>query len=41
MKMMFIVYSRAADYDVISAIKESGIRGYTKMEKACGEGVET
>jgi len=41
MKMVFIVYSQAADYEVINAIKKAGIRGYTKMEKACGEGVET
>lgn len=41
MKMVFVVYSQAADYDVISAIKKTGIKGYTKMEKACGEGVET
>jgi nitrogen regulatory protein PII len=41
MKMVFIVYSQAADYEVISAIKKAGIKGYTKMEKACGEGVET
>ena len=41
MKMVFVVYSQAADYDVISAFKKTGIRGYTKMEKACGEGVET
>jgi hypothetical protein len=41
MKMVFIVYSQAADYDVLNAIKKAGIRGYTKMEKACGEGIET
>jgi hypothetical protein len=41
MKMMIIVYSQAADYDVIGAIKKAGIKGYTKMENACGEGVET
>jgi len=41
MKMAFIVYSQAADYDVISALKEAGIKGYTKMENACGEGVDT
>jgi nitrogen regulatory protein PII len=41
MKMVFVVYSRAADYDVMDAIRRSGIKGYTKVEKACGEGVET
>lgn len=41
MKMVFIVYSQAADYDVLAAIKQTGVRGYTKMEKACGEGVDT
>lgn len=41
MKMVFLVYSQAADYEVISVIKRAGIRGYTKMEKACGEGMET
>jgi hypothetical protein len=41
MKMVFIVYSQAADYDVIAAIKKAGVKGYTKMENACGEGVET
>jgi nitrogen regulatory protein PII len=41
MKMVFIVYSQAADYDVITAIKKAGVRGYTKMENASGEGVET
>jgi len=41
MKMVFVVYSYAADYDVVNAFKEAGIRGYTKLEKASGEGVET
>lgn len=41
MKMVFVVYSKAADYDVTSALKNAGISGYTKMERACGEGVET
>ncbi len=41
MKMVFIVYSQAADYDVIAAIKQAGVKGYTKMENASGEGVET
>jgi hypothetical protein len=41
MKMVFVVYSYAADYNVITAFKEAGIKGYTKVEKARGEGVET
>jgi hypothetical protein len=41
MKMVFVVYSQAADDDVVVAIKQSGIKGYTKLEKACGEGIET
>ena len=41
MKMFIIVYSRAADYDVISKLKIAGIRGYTKMKDAIGEGTET
>ncbi len=41
MKMIFLVYSQATDYDVIASLKKLGIRGYTKMEKACGEGTET
>jgi len=39
--MVFVVYSRAADYDVIKALKDAGITAYTKMERACGEGLET
>jgi nitrogen regulatory protein PII len=41
MKMVLVVYSQAADYDVISAFKKAGIKGYTKVEKVCGEGIET
>jgi hypothetical protein len=41
MKMVFIVYSQAVDYDVITAVRKAGVKGYTKMEKASGEGVET
>jgi hypothetical protein len=41
MKMIFVIYSQAADYDVIAAFKKAGIKGYTKLEKACGEGIET
>lgn len=41
MKMCMIVYSQAADYDVIAQFKKAGIRRYTKMEEARGEGEET
>ncbi len=41
MKMFLIVYCEAADYDVISSLKKTGIRTYTKMEEACGEGTDT
>lgn len=39
--MVFVVYSQAADYDVIASFKQAGITAYTKFEKACGEGKET
>ena len=41
MKMFMIVYSQASDYDVINQFKKAGIRRYTKMEQAQGEGDET
>ena len=41
MKMLFVVYSREADEDVVSAFKRSGMRGYTKMQEVYGEGQET
>ena len=41
MKMFFVVYSQAADYEVLGKIKEAGIRGYTKLKEADGEGTET
>jgi hypothetical protein len=41
MKMFMIVYSQAADYDVIIQFKKAGIKHYTKMEQAHGEGDET
>ncbi|HOF04826.1 MAG TPA: hypothetical protein PK175_03020 [Syntrophales bacterium] len=41
MKMFFIVYSRAADYDVVAKLKSAGIKGYTKMKDVSGEGTET
>jgi len=41
MKMFLIIYCEAADEDVIAALKEAGIHGYTKMVEARGEGTET
>jgi len=41
MKMLFVIYSREADEDVVSAFKSAGMRGYTKMEAVRGEGQES
>ncbi len=41
MKMVLIAYCEAADVEIVRAIKETGIRGYTKFEEALGEGTET
>lgn len=41
MKMFLIIYGEAADEAVIAALKEAGVRGYTKMVEARGEGTET
>ncbi len=41
MKMVMIVYSQAADYDVIARFKKAGIKCYTKMEQVHGEGDDT
>lgn len=41
MKMFLIIYGEAADEYVIAALKEAGIRAYTKMVEARGEGTET
>lgn len=41
MKMFMVVYSQAADYDVIDQFKKAGIRRYTKMEEVQGEGAES
>lgn len=41
MKMFLIIYGEAADEFVIAALKEAGIRGYTKTVEARGEGTET
>ncbi len=41
MKMFVIIYCEAADEDLVAALKEAGIHGYTKMVEAQGEGTET
>lgn len=41
MKMFIVVYSQAADYDVLDRIKKAGVKGYTKMKEVAGEGTET
>ena len=41
MKMVLIAYCEAADYEIIAAIKEAGIKGYTKFTEVLGEGAET
>jgi len=41
MRMSFLIYCEVADNAVISAIKKAGIKGYTKLEEAQGEGTET
>lgn len=41
MKMALIAYCEAADTEIVKAIKEVGIKGYTKFEEALGEGTET
>ena len=41
MKMFLIIYCEAADEDVVAALKQAGIHGYTKMVQARGEGTET
>ncbi len=41
MKMLLVVYNQAVDEDVVAALKEAGVVGYTKMVDAQGEGTET
>lgn len=41
MKMFMIIYGEAADEYVIAALKRAGVRAYTKMVAARGEGTET
>jgi nitrogen regulatory protein PII len=41
MKMFLIVYSSAADWDVIETFKKAGVSEYTKMEEVHGVGRDT
>ncbi len=41
MKMFLIIYCEASDEDVMAALKDAGVQGYTKMVEARGEGTET
>lgn len=41
MKMCIVIYCEAADAAVIGAFKNSGLREYTKLGQAQGEGTET
>jgi nitrogen regulatory protein PII len=41
MKMLLIVYSEVADDEMLMSLKKAGIKAYTKMQEACGEGSET
>ncbi len=41
MKMMMIVYCEASDEIILAALKEAGVRAYSKMKDVSGEGTET
>ena len=41
MKMLLIVYPETVDQDVMSALTDGNVRGYTKMERVTGEGTDT
>jgi nitrogen regulatory protein PII len=41
MRMLLIIYSAAADDDVVTALKKAGVKAYTKTQEAYGEGSET
>jgi len=41
MRMMLVVYHKAADEYVVDAFKQAGIKAYTKMIECHGEGTET
>lgn len=41
MKMLLIVYNEVADEDMLAGLKSAGIKAYTKMQEARGEGSET
>jgi hypothetical protein len=39
MKMFMVVYAEASDDAIIAAFKEAGIKAYTKIQGAMGEGL--
>ncbi len=41
MRMCVLIYCEVADEAVIGSLKKAGVRGYTKLEEAQGEGTET
>ncbi len=41
MKMFYVIYSEAADEDIVAAFKKAGFKAYTKMSGLMGEGEET
>ncbi|HOU51717.1 MAG TPA: hypothetical protein PLR10_10925 [Smithella sp.] len=41
MKMFLVIYSEAADEDIVAAFKKSGFKAYTRMSELTGEGEET
>jgi hypothetical protein len=41
MKMYLLIYGNEADEEIIAALKHAGVRAYTKMVEARGEGTET
>ena len=41
MKLFLVVYAEAADESIVGAFKSAGIRSYTKLQGATGEGEES
>lgn len=41
MRMCVLIYCEVADEAVIDAIKKAGVKGYTKLVEAKGEGTES
>lgn len=41
MRMCVLIYCEVADEAVIGSVKKAGVKGYTKLEAARGEGTET